>query len=98
MAKSRQQSLGKLVVKAAQRMGNPLALGLHFPALQDERKGNLLLLLQVCLHHGGTCFSVEKGPVTLEDAPSIWLELEAALGSAPAANREFDIHQDLSAV
>lgn len=71
---------------------------LHCPALQNEKEGNILLLLQVCLHPGGTCYFVEKEPVTLEDVPSIQLKLEDALGSAPAANGEFDIHQGLSAL
>lgn len=34
----------------------------------------------------------------MEGVPSIWSELEVVLGSAPAVNREFDIHQGLSAV
>ena len=72
-----------------------LPLWLRCPALQNETAGNFLLLLQVRLLPGGTCFSVEEGPVTLEDVPSTWLKLEVALGSVPAANREFDIHQGL---
>lgn len=75
-----------------------LALRPRCPALQNEREGNFFLLLQVCLLPGGTCFSVEKGPVTLEDVLSIWLKLEDASAFAPAANREFDVHQGLSAV
>lgn len=75
-----------------------LALQLRCPALQNENEGNFLFFLQVCLHLSGRCFSAEEGPVTMEDVPSIWSELEVVLGSAPAANREFDIHQGLSAV
>lgn len=78
-----------------------LALQLHCPALQNEREGNyffLLLLLQVCLHPSGTCFSVEVGPVTLEDVPPLWLKLGDVLDFDPAAKRKFDVHQGLAAV